>query len=121
MKYLVKVKLKESKASELFEEIRRGTLGTGSVAFGEYIKNMNHARMLDDGTVCWIEIRFCSIPLNEERPYWEKYFENITVENTQDPKYCQDSNGELKRACFGCSCTEELEEKMLNWGTPFIA
>lgn len=120
MKYIVKAKLKEGKASELFEEIRRGTLGSGSVAFGEYVNNMNQARSLDDGTVCWIEICFCQTPLNEETPYWEKYFENITVENAQNPKYCQDSNGDLKRACFECSCTEELEEKMLSWGKPFI-
>jgi hypothetical protein len=120
MKYLVKAKLKKTKESDLLEEIRSGTLGAGSVAFGEYIKNMNEARMLEDGTVCWIEICFCASPLNEEKPYWEEYFEDIIVENAQDPKFCQDSNGELKRACFECSCTDELEEKMLNWGMPFI-
>jgi hypothetical protein len=121
MKYLVKAKVKESRKSELLEEIKNGTLGKGSVAFGEYVKNMQHARILEDGTVCWIEICFCSTPLNEEKPYWEKYFENIKIENAQDPQYCQDSNGESKRACFDCSCTQELEEKMLTWGKPFIA
>ncbi len=121
MKYLVRAKLKESKLSELMQEIRSGTLGTGSVAFGEYVRNMKQARVLDDGTVCWIEICFCPVPLNEEKPYWEKYFENITVENAQDPKYCQDSNGEAKRACFECSCTEELEANMLSWGKPLFA
>jgi hypothetical protein len=121
MKYLVKAKPKESKRSELFEAIKNGTLGTGSVAFGEYVKNMTQARVLDDGTVCWIEICFCPTPLNEEMPYWEQYFDNIEIENAQDPKYCQDSNGELKRACFECSCTEDLEKKMLSWGKPFLA
>jgi hypothetical protein len=121
MRYLVKAKLIQSKKDELLQEITNGTLGTGSVAFGEYVKNMRHARVLDDGTICWIEVCFCSTPLNEEKPYWEKYFGNIEIENAQDPRNCQDSNGELKRACFDCACTQELEDKMLNWGEPFIA
>lgn len=75
MRYLVKAKLKPSMAAELHEAISKGTLGTGSVAFGEYVRNMRQARLLEDGTVCWVEICFCATPLNEERPYWEKYFE----------------------------------------------
>jgi len=120
MKYLVKAKLKESKQEALMQAISNGSLGTGSVAFGEYVKNMKQARLLDDGTVCWIEVCFCPAPLNDERPYWEAYFDDISIENAQDPKYCQDANGEAKRACFDCSCTEALEEEMLRWGTPFI-
>jgi hypothetical protein len=120
MKYLVKGKVKEQEREKLLQEIEEKTLGKGSVAFGEYLKNMNQARVLDDGTVAWIEICFCPKPLNEEKPYWEKYFENITIENAQNPKYCQDSTGDQKRACFECSCTEELEEEMLCWGKPFI-
>jgi hypothetical protein len=120
MKYLVKAKLKESRKPKLLEEIMSGTLGTGSIAFGEYVKNMHQARILEDGTVCWIEICFCATPLNEEKPYWEEFFEDIKIETAQDPKYCQDSNGELKRACFDCSCTQDMEEKMSTWGKPFI-
>ncbi len=120
MKYLVKAKVKESVRSELLQEIEDETLGFGSVAFGEYMKNMRQARLLDDGTVCWIEICFCSIPLDEEKPYWEKYFENIIIEDAQNPKNCQDANGKQKRACFECSCTKKLEETMLSWGKSFI-
>ena len=121
MKYLVKAKIIESSRIDLLQEIKDGTLGKGSVAFGEYIKNMKQARVLDDGTLCWIETCFCSTPLNEEKPYWEKYFKEISIENAQNPKQCQDYNGELKRACLECSCTEALEEKMLSWGNPFIS
>jgi hypothetical protein len=121
MKYLLKAKLKDSRKLELLEAVEKGTLGEGSVAFGEYVKNMNQARVLEDGTVCWIEICFCATPLNEEMPYWKEYFDHITVENAQDPLYCQDANGELKRACFDCSCTQDLEEKMLRISKPFIA
>lgn len=120
MKYLVRGKLIESRKSVLLEEVKSGTLGTGSVAFGEYVKNMRNSRLLDDGTVCWVEICFCATPLNEEMPYWEKYFKDIKIENAQDPKYCQDANGDLKRACFDCSCTDDLEDQMQNWGRPFI-
>jgi hypothetical protein len=121
MKYLVKAKVKESLRPELLQEIADGTLGTGSVAFGEYVKNMKQARVLDDGTVCWVEVCFCHSPLDEERPYWEKYFTDITIENARDPKYCQDANGERRRACLECSCTDALEEEMQSWGKPFIS
>jgi hypothetical protein len=109
MKYLIKARLKHRMQDELMAAIASGTLGTGSVAFGEYIKNMRQARVCDDGTICWVEVCFCKTPLHEEMPYWEKYFADIRVENAQDPKDCQDENGESKRACLDCSCTEELE------------
>lgn len=120
MKYLVQATLKEDMASELFEEVRKGTLGTGSVAFGEYVRNMKQARVLDDGRVCWVEVCFCATPLNEERRYWEKYFDNITVEAAHTPQKCMDSNGSLNRACFACSCTEALERSLSNKGRPLI-
>lgn len=120
MKYLVKARLKPSRAAALREAIANETLGTGSVAFGEYVRNMRQARVLDDGTVCWVEVCFCPTPLNEERPYWEEYFEDIRVENAQDPRYCRDANGEEKRACLECACTTVLEGRMLDWGVPFM-
>ena len=120
MKYLIKAKLKQSKRTELMNDIDNGVLGDGSVAFGEYEKNMRQARLLDDGTVCWVQICFCSTPLNEETPYWEKYFEIISVENAHDPKHCHDSNGDIVRGCFDCFCTQKLEDEMRSWGTPFI-
>ncbi len=70
MKYLVKAKPIESKKKNL-GKISYGSLGRGSVAFGEYVKNMKHARVLEDGSICWIETCFCKTPLNEEMPYWQ--------------------------------------------------
>ena len=121
MKYLVKANLKPSVKSELLAKIEQGSLGLGSVAFGEYVKNMRSARLLDDGTVCWIEVCFCAAPLAEEMPYWQEFFDNISVQNAQDPKYCLDSNGDDERACLQCSCTQELEEQMSGWGRPFLS
>lgn len=120
MKYLIKAKLIPENRSALFEEIKNETLGTGSVAFGEYVKNMHQARELEDGTVCWVEVCFCATPLNEERQYWEKYFNQIVIENALDPRECRDANGDEHHACLECSCTQELDDEMLNWGKPFI-
>ncbi|WP_428738778.1 hypothetical protein [Sulfurimonas sp.] len=118
MKYLIKAKIKQK--TKLMEAIQNETIGQGSVAFGEYLKNMKEARELDDGTICWIEVCFCDTPLNEELPYWEEYFEDIVIENAHDPKNCQDFNDKEKRACFNCKCTKKLEIEMLSWGTPFL-
>lgn len=96
------------------------TLGAGSVAFGEYIKNMKSARITDDGIISWIEICFCSNPLKEEKPYWEKYFYDIQIEDAQEPSSCKDFNGEEKRACFECDCTNDLEMKLTQSGRPFL-
>jgi len=120
MRYLVKAKVRDGKAGELHERINTETLGSGSVAFGEYVKNMHRARRTEDGTVCWVEVCFCAVPLQEERPYWEHYFENIRTENAHDPKNCQDENGKCSRACLDCRCTARLEKEMEGWGTPFF-
>ena len=118
MRYLIKAKIKQK--NKLMEAIKNETIGQGSVAFGEYLKNMKEARELDDGTICWIEVCFCDIPLDEELPYWEEYFEDIVIENAHDPKNCRDFNGKEKRACFDCKCTKKLEKEMLSWGKAFL-
>lgn len=120
MRYLIKARLRPEKRDALYEAVANETLGTGSVAFGEYVKNMRQARVLDDATVCWIEVCFCQSPLNEELPYWQEYFEDIRIEGAQDPALCSDANGDEARACFGCTCTQELEDEMRSWGGPFI-
>lgn len=120
MKYLIKAKPRPDKKADLLSAIHDETLGTGSVAFGEYVKNMHQARELDNGTVCWVEVCFCQQPLNEEMPYWEEYFTAIEIEEATAPEDCMDHNGADKRACFGCDCTKELEEEMLGWGKVFI-
>lgn len=120
VKYLVKARLKPSSKSALLEQVERGTLGRGSVAFGEYARNMAQARILDDGTICWLEVCFCPSPLNEEKQYWEQFFDVLSVENARDQAHCRDASGEQKRACFACTCTKELEREMLEWGRPFL-
>ena len=71
MRYLVTAKVKAGRRAALKRAIDDGSLGRGSIAGGEYLHNMATARELADGRVKWVEMCFCAIPLDEERPYWE--------------------------------------------------
>ena len=121
MRYLVKAHLKSGRASALLEAIQDSTLGEGSVAGDEYLRDMQNARLMEDGTARWVEICFCATPLEEERPYWEEYFELIRIQDAHDRRLCRDKNGEEPWACMGCDCTERLERKLAASGTPFVA
>ena len=93
MRYLVRARVKDGCRATLLEAIERGTLGEGSVAEGEYLRNMNEARVCADQTVGWVEVCYCPTPLQEERPYWEEYFELVKVQEAHDRRRCQDENG----------------------------
>jgi hypothetical protein len=73
MRYLVRAHVKPGREGDLLEAIKEETLGQGSVAEGEYLRNMQDARLCDDQTVRWVEVCYCPTPLQEERPYWEEY------------------------------------------------
>jgi len=68
MRYLVTARVKPGREADLLRAIEEGTLGTGSVAGDEYLRNMSEARLCDDGSVKWVEVCFCEFPLEEERP-----------------------------------------------------
>src|SRR5438045_2213636 len=70
MRYLVRARVKPGMEAALLSAIDGGTLGAGSVAGDEYLRNMTAARLCDDGTARWVEVCFCAEPLEEERPYW---------------------------------------------------
>jgi hypothetical protein len=120
MRYLVRARVKKGCQLNLREAIARGTLGEGSVAEGEYQSNMNAARAFPDGTTRWVEVCYCATPLLEERPYWEKYFELVKVQDAHDRGKCRDQNGSEPWACGDCDCTARLEEKLQNSGKPFL-
>src|SRR5437867_10990796 len=96
MRYFVKAILKKEKQLQLKKSIDDGKLGSGSVAGGEYIRDMKHARLLEDGSVEWIEVCFCHPPLDEEKPYWEEYFELHEIVEATDRKNCGHETGELR-------------------------
>ena len=47
---------------------------------------MQQARVGDDGMAHWVETCFCATPLAEERPYWEEYFELLSVKDAHNRK-----------------------------------
>jgi hypothetical protein len=120
MRYLVRARVKEGCQRGLLAAIERGTLGEGSVADGEYLRNMNEASVCPDRTVRWVEICYCLTPLQEERPYWEEYFELVKVQDAHDRRKCRDQNGSEPWACGDCDCTARLEEKLKKGGEPFL-
>jgi len=119
MRYLVKARLKQDCEEALAEAIEDGALGRGSVAEGEYLRNMAEARRFDDGTVRWVEVCYCATPLEEERPYWEEYFELERVKDAHARDRCRDENGTEPWACGSCDCTERLEARLRSQGCPF--
>lgn len=120
MRYLVRARVKPGCERALLEAIERGALGAGSVAEGEYLRNMAEARLCQDETARWVEVCYCPTPLLEERPYWEEYFELQRVQDAHDRRRCRDHNGEEPWACGDCDCTERLERKLSAMGTPFV-
>lgn len=120
MRYLVKARVKLGQEEPLRQAIADGTLGRGSVAGDEYLHNMRQARVTNDGSAHWVEVCFCRVPLEEERPYWEKYFELISVKDAHARKNCRDLNGTEPWACCNCDCTKRLEERLQQTGESFL-
>jgi hypothetical protein len=129
MRYLVRARVKPGRESALLRAIDDGSLGHGSVAEGEYLRNMQEARILPDQTsnhqhaqptARWVEVCYCPTPLLEERPYWEEYFELTRVQDAYDRRKCRDENGSEPWACGDCDCTVKLEAKLKASGTPFL-
>jgi hypothetical protein len=120
VRYLVRARVKPGREEALLKAIDSGVLGRGSVAGDEYLRNMQDARRVDDGTVRWVEICYCPTPLQEERPYWEEYFDLVKIQDAHDRRECKDHNGSQPWACDNCDCTERLEAKLQNTGKPFL-
>jgi len=120
MRYLVRAHVKPGCRRTLLEAVERGTLGQGSVAEGEYLRNMNDARLCPDRTVRWVEVCYCPTPLQEERPYWEEYFDLVKVQDAHDRRKCRDENGSEPWACEDCDCTVRLEERLKKTGESFL-
>jgi hypothetical protein len=120
MRYLVTARVKPGRERELLRAIDEGTLGAGSVAGDEYLRNMAEARLRDDGTARWVEICFCPTPLLEERDYWEEFFELVKVQDAHGRHRCRDLNGTEPWACCSCDCTDRLEARLAGQGRPFL-
>ena len=119
MRYLVTAKVKPGREEALESSIEEGTLGRGSIAGSEYLRNMTEARQLQNGSLQWVEVCYCSTPLQEERPYWEEYFNLLKVQDAHARSRCRDLNGTQSWACEDCDCTARLEAQLTTKGRPF--
>ena len=120
MRYLVRARVKPGREEALLEAVRTGTLGRGSIAGDEYLRAMQQARRGADDTVTWVEVCFCDRPLEEERPYWEEYFDLIDIQDAHARRNCRHENGTEPWACCECDCTHRLEAKLRDQGRPFL-
>jgi hypothetical protein len=120
MRYLVKARLKPGRQSDLLKAIESGDLGRGSIAGDEYRHNMEQARVTENGVAHWVETCFCAVPLEEERPHWEKFFDLLSVKDAHARKNCRHENGTEPWACCDCDCTAKLEDKLRATGKCFL-
>ncbi|HEV2318841.1 MAG TPA: hypothetical protein VGV18_03775 [Verrucomicrobiae bacterium] len=120
MRYLVKARVKQGRERALLQAIAEGSLGQGSIAGDEYDWDMQQARLGNDGAVHWVETCFCATPLAEERPYWEKYFDLLSIMDAHNRKNCRHENGAVPWACTNCDCTKRLEERLQKQGQSFL-
>jgi hypothetical protein len=120
MRYLVKARVTTGRAGALAGAIADRTLGRGSIAGDEYLDDMQMARIDAKGAVHWVETCFCDPPLKEERPYWEKYFDLLSVKDAHSRRNCRHENGIEPWACCDCNCTKRLEERLASSGESFL-
>ena len=120
VRYLVKAKLKSGEAPRLVQAIDNRTLGQGSIAGDEYLHNMQQARVDAAGVATWVETCFCDPPLEEERPYWQQYFDLLSVKDAHSRRNCRQENGTEAWACCDCDCTQKLEERLAGRGDSFL-
>lgn len=121
MRYLVKARVKPGQEKALLAAVESGALGQGSVAGDEYLDDMAKARIGEGGVCTWVEVCFCPTPLQEERLYWEQYFELLRIKDAHARKHCRDANGTEPWACCDCDCTRRLEQRLALVGEPFLA
>jgi hypothetical protein len=120
MRYLVTAHVKAGKDIALRRAIDDETLGLGSVAGDEYLRNMVEAREYEDGRVQWVEVCYCPTPLAEEREYWAEYFHLDKVQDAHARSRCRDQNGTEPWACGDCDCSARLEARLASRGRSFL-
>ena len=121
MRYLVTARVKPGQEAALLEAIEGGTLGDGSVAGDEYLRNMQDARTDPTGQIKWVEVCYCATPLAEEREYWEEYFDLEKVQDAHARSRCRDASGQEYWACGDCDCSAKLEGRLASRGEAFLA
>jgi hypothetical protein len=120
MRYLVTARVKPGQEAALRDAIDQETLGEGSIAGDEYLRNMENARTDETGRVKWVEVCYCPTPLAEEREYWEAYFDLEKVQDAHARSRCRDLSGQEYWACGDCDCSAKLETRLASRGESFL-
>jgi len=120
MRYLVTARVKAGQFEALQAAIDDGSLGRGSVAGDEYLRNMEAAREYADGRVKWVEVCYCPTPLAEEEEYWTEYFDLEKVQDAHARSRCRDLTGSEPWACGDCDCSARLESRLAGQGRSFL-
>ena len=120
MRYLVTARVKPGQETALRNAIDDETLGEGSVAGDEYLRNMANARTDTSGRVKWVEVCYCPTPLAEERVYWEEFFHLEKVQDAHARSRCRDASGQEYWACGDCDCSAKLEARLAAQGESFL-
>jgi hypothetical protein len=120
MRYLVTARVKPGRERALLHAIESNRLGRSSVAFGEYLRNMQAARLRSDGSLRWVEVCFCDTPLAEERPHWQQYFDLLRIQDAHPRTKCRDLTHEEPWACSDCDCTAKLEQHLSTHDQSFL-
>jgi len=120
MRYLVTARVREGQSDALRQAIDDRALGRGSVAGGEYLRNMADARQHENGRVQWVEVCYCPTPLEEEREYWNEYFDLEKVQDAHARSRCRDENGTEPWSCSDCDCSARLEARLAARGHSFL-
>ena len=115
-----KARVKSGCAGALAKAIADRSLGRGSIAGDEYWYDMQMARVNAKGEAHWVETCFCDATLEEERLYWEKYFNLLSVKDAHSRRNCRHENGTDPWACCNCDCTKRLEERLAQTGKSFL-
>ncbi len=121
MRYLVTARVRPGRQNALARAIQDQTLGVGSIAGDEYLRNMAEARVDAGGRVQWVEVCYCATPLAEERPYWEEYFALEKIQDAHARSRCRDLSGEAPWSCGDCDCSARLERRLASRGEPFLS
>src|SRR6266576_3542478 len=98
MRYLVKAAVRSGRERALVQAIDERALGRGSIAGDEYLHNMEQARVDNFRVATWVETCFCDPPLAEERPYWEEYFELMSVKDAHSRRVIGGNSSFIIRA-----------------------
>ena len=120
MRYLVTARVKPGQETALRDAIDDESLGEGSIAGDEYLRNMANARTDESGRVKWVEVCYCPTPLAEEREYWEAFFDLEKVQDAHARSRCRDASGQEYWACGDCDCSAKLEARLTARGESFL-